>query len=82
MRWADALRRDGYDPGKLHTQSSYGLINYPDARCAYARVGIALYGVKSSAWDDVGVWPGLVPALSLKARVEQVRSLPAGAGLG
>ena len=79
---ADALRRDGYDPGKLHTQSSYGLLNYPDARCAYARVGIALYGVKSSAGDDVGVWPGLVPALSLKARVEQVRSLPAGAGLG
>lgn len=79
---ADALRRDGYDPGKLHTPSSYGLLNYPDARCAYARVGIALYGVKSSAGDDVGVWPGLVPALSLKARVEQVRSLPAGAGLG
>lgn len=79
---ADVLRRDGYDPGKLHTQSSYGLLNYPDARCAYARVGIALYGVKSSAGDDVGVWPGLVPALSLKARVEQVRSLPAGAGLG
>lgn len=79
---ADALRRDGYDPGKLHTQSSYGLLNHPDARCAYARVGIALYGVKSSAGDDVGVWPGLVPALSLKARVEQVRSLPAGAGLG
>lgn len=79
---ADVLRRDGYDPGKLHTQSSYGLLNYPDARCAYARVGIALYGVKSSAGDDVGVWPGLVPALSLKARVEQVRSLPAGSGLG
>ena len=79
---ADALRRDGYDPGKLHTQSSYGLLNYPDARCAYARVGIALYGVKSSAGDDTGIWPDLSPALSLKARVEQVRSLPAGAGLG
>lgn len=79
---ADTLRRDGYDPGKLHTQSSYGLLNYPDARCAYARVGIALYGVKSSTMDDTGIWPNLVPALSLKARVEQVRSLPAGAGLG
>lgn len=79
---ADALRRDGYDPGKLHTQSSYGLLNYPNARCAYARVGIALYGVKSSAGDDTGVWPDLVPVLSLKARVEQVRSLPEGVGLG
>ena len=32
--------------------------------------------------DDTGIWPDLSPALSLKARVEQVRSLPAGAGLG
>lgn len=79
---SDALRRNGCDPGKLHTQSSYGLLNYPDERCSYVRVGIALYGVKSSAGDDAGVWPDLVPALSLKARVEQVRTLPEGAGLG
>lgn len=79
---ADRLRRDGYDPGKLHTQSSYGLLNYPDVRCSYARVGIALYGVKSCASDDTAIWPDLRPALCLKARIEQVRELPEGVGLG
>ena len=79
---AEELCRRGYCVGKLHTQSSYGLLNYPDARCSYARVGIALYGVRSSRGDDAACWPGLEPALSLKARVEQVRSIKAGEGLG
>lgn len=79
---AEELCRRGYCVGKLHTQSSYGLLNYPDARCSYARVGIALYGVRSSRGDDAARWPGLEPALSLKARVEQVRSVKAGEGLG
>lgn len=79
---AEELCRRGYCVGMLHTQSSYGLLNYPDARCSYARVGIALYGVRSSRGDDAARWPGLEPALSLKARVEQVRSVKAGEGLG
>lgn len=79
---AEELCRRGYCVGKLHTQSSYGLLNYPDARCSYARVGIALYGVRSFRGDDAACWPGLEPALSLKARVEQVRSVKAGEGLG
>ena len=79
---AEELCRRGYCVGMLHTQSSYGLLNYPDARCSYARVGIALYGVRSFHGDDTACWPGLEPALSLKARVEQVRSVKAGEGLG
>ena len=75
---AEELCRRGYCVGKLHTQSSYGLLNYPDARCSYARVGIALYGVRSFRGDDAACWPDLEPALSLKARVEQVRSVKAG----
>ena len=79
---AEELRRRGHDVGRLHTQASYGLLNYPDARCAYVRAGIALYGFKSAEADDAAVWPPLKPALSLKARVAQVRELPEGAGLG
>ena len=79
---ADELRHRGHDVGRLHTQASYGLLNYPDARCAYVRAGIALYGFKSMEADDAAVWPPLKPALSLKARVAQVRELPEGAGLG
>lgn len=79
---AEELRQRGHDVGRLHTQASYGLLNYPDARCAYVRAGIALYGFKSAEADDAAVWPPLKPALSLKARVAQVRELPEGAGLG
>lgn len=78
----DELKRRGHDVGKLHTQASYGLLNYPDARCSYARVGIALYGLKSAETDDTAAWPGLRPVLSLKARVAQVRELPMDEGLG
>ena len=55
---ADELKSRGIDPGALHTQASYGLLNYPDARCAYARAGVALYGVKSDGHDGVRAWPG------------------------
>lgn len=36
---ANALRQRGRDVGMLHTQSSYGLLNYPDMRCDCARPG-------------------------------------------
>ena len=79
---AAELERRGIDTGALHTQASYGLLNYPDARCAYARAGVALYGVKSDEHDGVRAWPELEPALSLRARIGLVRELPAGESIG
>ena len=79
---ADELQRRGVNPGALHTQSSYGIVNYPDGRCAYGRAGVALYGVKSDEHDGVRAWPGLKPALSLKARIGLVREVPAGDSVG
>ena len=78
----DELQRRGVNPGALHTQSSYGIVNYPDGRCAYGRAGVALYGVKSDEHDGVRAWPGLKPALSLKARIGLVREVPAGDSVG
>lgn len=79
---AEELARRGIDAGALHTQASYGLLNYPDARCSYARAGVALYGVKSDEHDGVRDWPGLVPALSLRTRIGLVRELPSGESVG
>ena len=79
---AGELERRGIDPGELHTQSSYGIVNYPDRRCAYGRAGVALYGVKSDEHDGVKAWPELAPALSLKARIGLVREVPAGDSVG
>ena len=36
---------------KLHIQSSYGLLNYPELKCDYVREGISLYGVASTPQD-------------------------------
>lgn len=72
-----ALREKGYDAGKLHLQASYGMLNFPDVRCDYARAGIALYGVMSHDEDTV-LKPALRPVLSLRALVAQVRAIGAG----
>lgn len=80
---ADWLRRKGYDPGKLHIQASYGLLNLPPQPCNHVRAGIALYGVYSDSQAPC-LQPELRPVLSLRARVVSVRTLRPGdrAGYG
>jgi len=78
---ADRLRKEGFDPGKLHIQASYGILNLPSQPCSYARAGIALYGVGSENASDA-LEAGLRPVLSLRARVACVRRLRPGEGAG
>lgn len=71
----DELIARGYKCPKLHLQSSYGVLNYPELAEDYARVGIALYGVLSTA-EDTSMWQDkLTPVLSLRCRVASVRRL-------
>lgn len=79
---ADKLKERGCACPKIHLQSSYSVLNYPELPGDYARVGIALYGVLSTRkdtekWKDV-----LHPVLSLKARVAAVKSLHPGEAVG
>lgn len=67
------LRERGYTVPKVHLLASEGLLRHPELGGDYARAGIALYGVGSRE---------LRPVLSLKARVAQVREVPAGEGVG
>lgn len=78
----DELKRDGISIPKLHMQSSYGFLNYPDQICSYVRVGIALYGVKSSPMDDTVMKLNLRPVLSLKSRVILIRFVKKGEYVG
>lgn len=78
---ADALRRQGFEPGKLHIQASYGILNLPPQPCAYARAGIVLYGVGSEG-ASAALEAGLRPVLSLRAKVVCVRDLRPGEGAG
>jgi len=72
-----ALKGKGHDVGKLHTQASYGFLNYPGIECDYARLGIALYGVLSEDGETVAK-PSLRPVMSVRAYVAQVRDVGAG----
>ena len=73
----DEIKSRGHEPGKLHIQASYGLLNYPELRCDYSRIGIGLYGVMSH-FEATKTQLDLKPVLALKATVAQVRRIDAG----
>ncbi|MCI9630237.1 serine racemase VanT catalytic subunit [Thomasclavelia cocleata] len=70
------------DVGKIHIQSSYGLINYPEIDCDYARIGIFMYGIKSSYSDYLKIKLDLSPVLSIKSRIATIHHLVKGTKIG
>ncbi len=76
------LRAKGVVIPKIHMQSSYGLLNYPELKCHYVRAGIALYGVLSSPDDKTKLQLHLKPVLSLKSRVILLREIKKGDSVG
>ncbi|CAE6477877.1 unnamed protein product, partial [Rhizoctonia solani] len=72
----------GLDPGRLHLQSSYGILNFPDLEMDLARPGIALYGLLSSENDATRTKLDLRPVLALKASVSRVHPVKAGESVG
>jgi alanine racemase len=75
----DALSARGLRPPLAHAANSAGLLTDPRARYDLVRIGIACYGLPPAPVlaDHAGVT--LQPALSLRARVTMVKTLPAGA---
>lgn len=78
----DELKNSGIKIPKLHIQSSYGLLNYPELECDYVRVGIALYGVLSHINDKTKLKLDLKPVLSLKSKVILIRKIKKGESVG
>ncbi|MDE6566509.1 MAG: serine racemase VanT catalytic subunit, partial [Lachnospiraceae bacterium] len=74
----DALKNSNIAVPKIHIQSTYGLLNYPDLACDYIRAGIALYGVLSSPNKKTNLKLDLRPVLSLKTRVVFIRQVRKG----
>lgn len=72
----------GIDTKKLHIQSSYGVLNYPELHCDWARIGIALYGVLTNQGDQTRTQVDLRPLMSLKARVVLTKTVPQGQTVG
>jgi serine/alanine racemase len=71
------LQNKGYDTGKLHIQASYGALNYPEMSCDLSRAGLALFGGMSRN-IKTNIKPHLRPALSVRARIAQIRWVDAG----
>lgn len=82
FNFINKLKKLNRDVGKIHLQSSYGLINYSKIKCDYARIGIALYGVKSSLDDYIKNKIDLQPALQIKARIAMLHQVAKGTSLG
>ncbi|WP_432548940.1 alanine racemase [Kineococcus auxinigenes] len=74
-------RARGVDPGLLHHANSPAALFDPRARFDLARCGIALYGVSPAPHVASCAQLGLVPAMTLTARLAHVRPVPAGAGV-
>lgn len=78
----DGLKDKGVEIPKLHIQSSYGLLNYPELKCDYIRFGVALYGILSTPDNNTKIKLDLKPVLSLKSRVALIRNVKKGEGIG
>lgn len=78
----EKLKNLGCALPKTHIQSSYGVLNYPELQCDYARIGIAMYGVLSHPHDKTKLQIDLRPVLSLKARIVLIRTIAPGESVG
>lgn len=74
----NSLQAEGVDTGKIHIQASFGIVNYPDLPCDYARPGLVLYGVLNGEGTGYEKRPDVWPALSLHARIGAIKEIQAG----
>ena len=72
------LEARGVELGTVHLLSSYAAVNYPEYAYDYARLGILMFGVKSSAADYLREDLQPMPVMTLKARITSVREIGPG----
>ena len=78
----ESLKKRHCPIGKVHIQSSYGLLNYPKYHFDYVRLGIAMYGVASSLDAPYQNQIHLRPVLSLYSRIIHIQTYHQGDCLG
>ena len=74
-----ALNENNLRPPLVHAANSAAAFALPASRFDLVRMGIALYGLNPSA--DVPCPAGFTPALTWKATIAQVKTLPPGHGV-
>lgn len=75
----NALKAAGIDPGIVHAANSAAIIRYPDVHFDMVRLGISLYGFHPC--QETRTMIQLQPAMSVKARVTAVNTVPMSEGV-
>ncbi len=75
-----AIRKARVSPGLVHAANSAAALTIPQARYDAVRCGIALLGLDPAATATLP--DGFTPALTMKARIAQVKDLRAGSYVG
>ncbi len=75
----ETLRRADLCPPMVHAANSAAVLNYPEAYYDMVRPGIAIYGLNPS--PESRLPEGFRTALTWKARLTSVRTLPPGHGV-
>ena len=75
----NALRASGINPGIVHAANSAAAIRYPEVQLDMVRLGISLYGF----YPCPEAYPliDLKPAMAVKARITEVKTVPVGEGV-
>ena len=67
------IKNQGLNPGKLHTQASYGTINYTNCKYDYVRMGILMYGINAS-YDCYNKYKvDFKPVMAVKSKVTSIK---------
>lgn len=75
----EKLRKADLCPAMVHTANSAAILNFPEAHFDLVRPGIAIYGLNPSPESPLPA--AFRPALTWKARLTFLRTLPPGHGI-
>lgn len=78
----DAFRAHGHRPDLLDLANSPGAIGHPESPGNMVRLGGALFGLLDDIMPEGSEAPSLVPVLSLRSRIANIKDVPAGETLG
>lgn len=78
----EIFRKAGHTPDWFSMANSPGAIRHPDSRGNLVRLGGALFGLLDDILPPGSARPELVPVLSLRSRIAQVKKVLAGESLG
>ena len=71
----------GIEPEFVHLANTAGALWHPDSRFNLVRVGIGMYGLSPNAERAGSAQLGLIPAMTVVARVSSLKKVSAGAGV-